>query len=185
MVADHILIIGFGGPTTLEEVPPFLRRVTEGSNIPPARIQEVQHHYELVGGRSRYNDDTFTLMHQLQANLRQRGVTLPVMVGMRNWHPFLEDVVPEIAHQGLTRGIGVILAPHRSPVSFDRYVQRVEAVVRETEGLPLSYDYVPRWHDHPLFIEAQAARVREAFETVSAMGVCSLTDKGSYGNDRW
>ena len=167
MSFDHILVIGYGGPTKPQEVRPFLEHVTRGKQIPEARLQEVLRHYEAVGGRSRYNDDTFKLARRLEHTLRRRGSTHPVFVGMRNWHPFLDDVIGAIRRRGLTRGLGIVLAPHRSPASFDEYLKSVEKVEAHVAAQEIRYEYLPPWHDHPLFIEAQADEVRQALEPLS------------------
>ena len=52
------MLIGFGGPTAPDEVRPFLDRVLQGRPVPRERYEEVVHHYELLGGRSPYNDLT-------------------------------------------------------------------------------------------------------------------------------
>ena len=168
MSFDHILVIGFGGPTKPEEVEPFLEEVTRGLNIPEARLQEVRHHYEAVGGRSRYNEHIFALATKLEERLRARGVTKPVFVGMRNWHPFLNDVMRDIQQRSLKRGIGVILAPHRSYASFERYLQNIENAKVHASAQDIQYDYLPPWHDHPLFIEAQADQVRKTLQVIPA-----------------
>ena len=49
---DAVLIISFGGPQGLDDIRPFLANVLRGRQIPPARIDEVAHHYELFGGIS-------------------------------------------------------------------------------------------------------------------------------------
>ena len=54
-----MLLIAFGGPTCPEEIRPFLARVTKGIPIPAARLEEVAHHYEAVGGKSPLNEITF------------------------------------------------------------------------------------------------------------------------------
>ncbi len=56
---DAILLIAFGGPTSPNEIRPFLARVTKGMPIPPERLEEVAHHYEAVGGKSPLNEITF------------------------------------------------------------------------------------------------------------------------------
>ena len=56
---DSILLIAFGGPEKVEDIRPFLQVVTAGRNIPKDRIEEVVHHYELMGGRSPLNELTF------------------------------------------------------------------------------------------------------------------------------
>lgn len=165
MGIDHVLVIGFGGPTKPEEIQPFLEEVTRGLPIPPARIQDVAHHYEVVGGRSPYNEHTLRLFTKLQERLRATGIGLPMFLGMRNWHPFLRDVMGDIQRQGLTHGLGVILAPHRSDASYEKYVRNVEDAKTHAAAQEIHYDYLPPWHDHPLFIEAQAAQVKRTLES--------------------
>ena len=50
---DAVLLIAFGGPERPEDVRPFLQLVTAGRRIPPERLEEVAHHYDLMGGRCR------------------------------------------------------------------------------------------------------------------------------------
>lgn len=163
---DHILLIGFGGPTRPEEVKPFLEEVTRGLRIPEARLQEVLHHYELTGGFSPYNAHAFELMERLTLSLTAAGVALPVFIGMRNWHPFLKETMQEIKQRGLKRGIGVVLAPHRSPASFEKYVNNVEEAKQEAHAQEIRYDYLKPWHGHPLFIQAQAEQVRAVLNSL-------------------
>ena len=47
---DSILLVAFGGPTRAAEIRPFLEIVTRGRRIPPERLEEVAHHYELMPG---------------------------------------------------------------------------------------------------------------------------------------
>jgi len=166
MSLDHLLLIGFGGPTKPEEITPFLEEVTRGLPIPPARINEVAHHYEVVGGRSPYNEYTLRLFNKLEAALRARDVTVPMFLGMRHWHPFLKDTIAGIARRDLTHGLGVILAPHRSDASFNKYVRAVDEAKAAASTPAPQYTYLPPWHDHPLFIEAQADEVRKTLSTL-------------------
>jgi len=161
---DHVLLIGFGGPTRPEEVKPFLEEVTRGLRIPEARLKEVAHHYERTGGSSPYNAHAFQLMEKLKPSLTAAGVTLPVFIGMRNWHPFLKETMQEIRQRGLKKGIGVICAPHRSPASFEKYLNNVEEAKQNAGAQEIRYDYLKPWHDHPLFIQAQAGHVRAVLD---------------------
>ena len=167
MSPDHILIIGFGGPERPEDVRPFLEEVTRGARVPAARLDEVAHHYAVIGGASPYNASTFRLVEALNARLRVAQATLPVFVGMRNWRPFLRDALREIHARGLRQGLGFILAPHRSDASFEKYVRSVEEA-RRLCAEEIRYDYVGPWHDHPGFSGAQAERVRDVLDTLPA-----------------
>lgn len=157
---DAILMIAFGGPEKPEDISPFLDKVTRGRPIPQERIEEVAHHYELIGGRSPLNELTFRQAHGLEADLKERGYGLPVYVGMRNWHPLLTETVIEMADRGVKRALGLIMAAHQCDASWQRYQRDVEEAISKT-GVQLSVDYTAPLFDHPLFIEASADRIYE------------------------
>jgi ferrochelatase len=162
MQFDSVLFIGFGGPRAADEIRPFLRNVVRGRNVPPERVEEVAHHYEAVGGRSPYNELTFRQAEALRARLAEEGVPLPVYVGMRNWYPYLREAIAAMVGEGRQRAVGVILAAHRSPTSDQRYRLDVERAKEANGGVGPEVEYLDPWHMHPLFLEAQAARVEEA-----------------------
>src|SRR6185295_11371925 len=86
---DAVLLISFGGPQGIDDIRPFLANVLRGRRVPPERVDEVAHHYELFGGVSPITDITRRQADGLAARLASAGHPLPVYVGMRNWHPFL------------------------------------------------------------------------------------------------
>jgi ferrochelatase len=159
---DAVLLIGFGGPEKPEDVWPFLRNVVRGQNVPEQRLHEVAHHYEAVGGVSPYNRSTRRQAAALQERLAERGLPLPVYIGMRNWHPFLQETLAQMHRAGVRRGVGIILAPHRAQTSWERYQHDVERARAALGGIGLEVLYPPPWHAHPLFLEALAQRVEEA-----------------------
>jgi ferrochelatase len=167
MEFDSILFIGFGGPTAADEIRPYLQNVVRGRNVPPERVEEVAHHYEVVGGRSPYNELTFRQAEALRARLAAEGLPLPVYVGMRNWHPYLAETVAAMARDGRQRAVGVILAAHRSPASDQQYRLNVERAREANGGAGPEVSYLDPWHAHPLFLEAQAARGEEAMPATS------------------
>src|SRR6266851_3862147 len=132
MSVDSVLMIGFGGPTRPDEIRPSLQNVVRGRNVPPERLEEVVHHYEAIGGRSPYNELTFRQAQALQARLEADGCPLPVYVGMRNWDPYLKDTIRRMIEEGVGRAIALIMAPHRSPTSWERYQLDVQRAREET-----------------------------------------------------
>ena len=158
---DSVLMIGFGGPTSPEQVMPFLARVTEGRGIPESRLLEAAHHYELAGGRSPYTAQTEQLASSVESWLAQHDVSIPVRVGMRNWDPFLLDTIAGMARSGLRHAVGVILAAHRSEVSWDRYKSDVSNAIAGA-GVAFDVTYLEPWYEEPGFIAACAARLEQA-----------------------
>ena len=49
---DAVLLIAFGGPQGRDDIRPFLQNVLRARRIPPERLDEVAHHYELFDGVS-------------------------------------------------------------------------------------------------------------------------------------
>jgi ferrochelatase len=165
---DAVLLIAFGGPTRPDEIRPFLENVTRGRHIPPARLDEVAHHYEqMPGGRSPLNELTRAQADALEVALAAEGPALPVYVGMRNWHPFLHETLAEMAARGHRRVIGVILSALRCEVSWDRYRDDVAAARARTPGAP-DVEFGDPWFAHAGFLDAVAARARDALAAVPA-----------------
>jgi ferrochelatase len=166
MPHDAVLLIAFGGPTRPEEIRPFLENVTRGRRIPPARLEEVAHHYErMPGGRSPLTELTLAQAAGLEAALAREGLALPVAVGMRNWHPFLHETLAELGARGHRRVLGVILSALRCEASWDRYKDDVAAARARTPGAP-EVDFADPWFGHPKFLDAVAARAGDALARV-------------------
>ncbi len=163
---DAVLMVGFGGPTRPDEIRPFLQNVARGRPIPPARLDEVAHHYEAMGGRSPYNELTFRQAQALRELLARQGSPIPVYAGMRNWAPYVKDVMPEVARGGARRIFCFPLAPHRSEASWQRYQQTVSEALAELGDHALTVFYPQPWHTHPLFVGAAAARINSVLESL-------------------
>jgi ferrochelatase len=153
---EAVFFISFGGPETREDIRPFLEIVTRGRRIPPERIDEVAHHYDVIGGKSPINEIT---NRQAKALQKQLG-DLPVYVGNRNWHPFLEDTLRKMAAEGIKHAVGFPTAAHRTEASWERYLNAVKAAREKVPNAP-EITYIAPWFDHPLFVEAIAARIKD------------------------
>ncbi|MFN3653337.1 MAG: ferrochelatase [Armatimonadota bacterium] len=163
MSIDSVLFVGFGGPTRPEHIMPFLETVVKGRNVPRERLEEVAHHYHEIGGRSPYNELTFRQAVALKRRLRDAyGLRLPVYAGMRNWHPFMRQVIASMNRAGRRSAAGVILAAHRSNTSLERYRLDVSRAIEANGGRGPRVRYLEPFFDDPLFLEANAARIEEA-----------------------
>jgi ferrochelatase len=163
---DSVLLIAFGGPEKPEDVRPFLEIVTAGRQIPPERIEEVAHHYEAIGGRSPLNELTRRQAEGLRRLLVREGITTPVYVGMRNWHPFLLETLAEMRDRGHRRALGIILSSFQTDASWERYVTDIAAAREKLGAGAPEVVYAPAWAEHPLFIDAMVARAADALDEV-------------------
>ncbi|MEP0844710.1 MAG: ferrochelatase [Phycisphaerae bacterium] len=166
-----VLVISFGGPAGPDDVRPFLANVLRGRRVPPERVEQVAGHYELFGGVSPLTGLTFRQARGLEQRLRAAGLELPVFVGMRNWHPFLADVLADMSERGIRRAVGFIAAAHGSYSSCTQYKENVRAAREELarRGRPdVAVTYVEPWFEHPGFIEANADHARQALSRLDA-----------------
>jgi protoporphyrin/coproporphyrin ferrochelatase len=159
---DAVLLVGFGGPTRAEEIRPFLNNVLRGRPAPPERYEEVVRHYERIDGRSPYNEITLRQAEALRGRLRREAAPIPVSVGMRNWPPYVDDSLRELAGAGARRILAFIMAAHRSEASFERYQATVAAAAQKLGAGAPAIEYPEPWHTHPKFIAALRARAGEA-----------------------
>ena len=164
---DAVLIVSFGGPQGPEEIRPFLQNVLRGRRIPPDRVEQVAHHYELFGGVSPLTALTARQADALRARLEARGLALPVYVGMRNWQPFLHDTLRTMSADGVRHAIGVIAAAHHSYSGCTQYRYNVMQARSETPAAP-HVIYAGDWHTHPGFIAAAADRIQHARASLPA-----------------
>jgi protoporphyrin/coproporphyrin ferrochelatase len=162
---DAVLVIAFGGPQGPADVRPFLANVLRGRRVSPERVEEVAHHYDLFGGVSPLTALTKRQAALLGERLRELGLPLPVYLGMRNWHPYLQDTLAQMSKDGVKRAVGFIAAAQRSYSSCTQYRENVDAARAwlAGAGLPdVEVTYVGDWHTHAGFVDANAAHIADA-----------------------
>jgi ferrochelatase len=168
---DAILLASFGGPEGQDDVIPFLRNVTRGRGIPEERLEEVATHYRAFGGVSPINDQNRQLKAAIEAELKRRGIGLPVFWGNRNWSPYLRDAVTE-AHQAGHRKLIAIGTSAYSSYSSCRQYREDFALALEKTGLGgvVQIDKVRQFFDHPGFVEPFVEGTHAALADFVAQG---------------
>ena len=162
MAKQAVLLLAHGTPETAEQIPEYLRNVVSGRPLPPSVIEEVQHRFTLVGG-SPLTEITMEQARLVQAELAAFGFPVPVYVGMRNWRPYIADVVRQMRADGIEEAAVICMAPQNSRTSVGLYRRAVEA-----EAAGLRIDFTESWADHPLLAEAFAERLRTVERRLAA-----------------
>jgi ferrochelatase len=157
-----ILLLAHGTPETIEQIPEYLRNVVSGRPMPQHVVEEIQHRYSLIG-RSPLTDLTREQGRLVEAKMAAAGDPVPVYIGMRNWRPYIPDVVKQMRADGVEQAAVICLAPQNSRTSVGLYRRAVQA-----EAGSLKFDFTDSWASHPLLAEAFAERLRAAEETLSA-----------------
>jgi protoporphyrin/coproporphyrin ferrochelatase len=152
-MTDAVLLMAYGSPERLEDVPAYYEDIRGGRPVPEKRVQELVERYRRLGidQRSPLNEVT----EQTRAAL-ERELRLPVYTGMKHWHPRLPEAVERALAGGAGRIAGLVLAPHYSRLSIGDYRRRVEEAIGGRSELL----FVDSWHTEPGLIEFLAGRVR-------------------------
>jgi ferrochelatase len=162
MGKQAVLLLAHGTPETVEQIPEYLGNVTGGRALPHEVIEEIQRRYALIG-HSPLTEITIEQGRLVEAELVAAGEPVPVYVAMRNWHPYIADVVRQMRADGVEEAAVLCLAPQNSRTSVGLYRRAVEA-----EAIGLQIDFTEGWAQHPLLIEAFAERLRPAWTRLSA-----------------
>jgi ferrochelatase len=151
-----VLLLAHGTPETIEQIPEYLRNVVSGRPLPQAVVEEIQHRYAQIG-HSPLTEITFAQARLVEAELAAAGQAVPVYAGMRNWRPYIPEVVRQMRADGIEEAAVICMAPQNSRTSVGLYRRAVEA-----EAGDLRIDFTPGWAQHPLLADAFAERLRPA-----------------------
>jgi ferrochelatase len=176
MTSRAILFLQLGGPENLEEVPGFLYRLFADPDVirvKPAILRKAiaatiaitrkntsRKLYEAIGGGSPIRRLTEEQAAGVEKLLRDRGKDVVVRAAMNCSNPFVEDVVEELAKEGVRRFLAVPLYPQYSLTTTKGALERSrEAVHKSAPGA--AFHETGSWPTHPLFVEAHAEAIRE------------------------
>ena len=162
MAKQGVLLLAHGTPQTVEQIPEYLRNVVSGRPMPQQVIEEIQHRYALIG-RSPLTELTMEQGRLVEAQLTAWGVPVRVYVGMRNWKPYIPDVVRQMRADGAEEAAVICLAPQNSRTSVGLYKRAVQA---EAGGLRI--DFTDGWARDPLLAEAFAERLQPTLARLTA-----------------
>lgn len=153
---DALLVMGFGGPTSAEQVEPFLRHVT-GGRITPQRMARVSEHYAHFGGVSPLNGQNRRLAGEVGERLRARGLDVPVALAHAHVAPFPDEVLARLAARGHRRVLTLVPAAYSSYVGCRSYREALAAAIPvDADGAPLlEVAKINPFHDLPALIDAQ------------------------------
>ncbi|MEO1994598.1 MAG: ferrochelatase [Planctomycetaceae bacterium] len=165
---DALVIVGFGGPEQPDDVIPFLENVLRGRSVPRSRLLEVAEHYHHFGGVSPLNEQVRALIAALSRELVEQQIDLPIYWGNRNWHPLLEETMQQVARNGHSRVLALVLSAYSSYSSCRQYREDIQRAQQAVGGQAPQVDKIRAFFNHPGFIEANVARLAEALERATS-----------------
>ena len=161
-----VLLLTYGSPVTLADVPQYLANVRGGRPVPEEELKELEaeftRRYDLIGGSpliARTREQAAALQDELTRQFPD-GPTFRTGIGMRFSEPTIAQAVHEMA-AGVDRIIGIIMSPQYSPIIMSGYNRALDAAVAALGSDAPAVTMAGAWYDEPLFQEALAERVRQ------------------------
>ncbi len=176
-----VLLLNLGGPDKLEDVGPFLYNLFSDPEIirlpipwlqkPLAwfiasrRTKKSQNNYKQIGGSSPLRRITEEQGDALRQQLKDMGEDVKIYVGMRYWHPFTEEAIARLTHDGIERVVILPLYPQFSISTSGSSFRLLETIWRENPQLQnIEYTVIPSWYKQQGYLQAMAQLIEQELE---------------------
>ena len=154
-----VILLAYGGPDSLDDIPEYLLDIRGGRPTPQALIDDITDRYRQIGGNSPLLNITRDVATKVESL-----INTPVYAGMRHWTPYIADVVDQMAADGVEHIAAICMAPHYSTLSIGKYREKLEAAVagfQNGTGQAISLTFVDSWHTQPSYLAGIAQNVRQ------------------------
>jgi ferrochelatase len=151
-----VVLMAYGSPERLADVPAYYADIRGGRPIAPEHLDDLVQRYRRLGIEAANPLNAIT--EQTRAALeRELGPeAIPVFTGMKHWTPRIADAAQRALAAGARTVVGLVLAPHYSRLSIAGYERQLEEALAGRAELV----FVQSWHDEPGFVDLLADRVR-------------------------
>jgi len=160
-----VLVMAHGTPATPRDIEPFYTRIRRGSPPSPDQLADLRRRYDAIGGTSPLAERTAGQVAGITAALeaRHRG-RFRVAYGAKHTDPSIEAAAVALASSGVSKVVGLVLAPHRSSMGSGQYLERAAGAIREHGTVP--FVGIAQWYDAPGFPELIGERLNAALESL-------------------
>jgi protoporphyrin/coproporphyrin ferrochelatase len=153
-VSAAVVLMAYGSPERLEDVPAYYADIRGGRPIKPENLEDLVQRYRALGIEDESPLNAIT--EETRAALERELEGTPVFTGMKHWTPRIAEAADRAVASGAQTVVGLVLAPHFSELSIAGYREQLEAALAGRAELV----FVDSWHDEPGFVELLADRVR-------------------------
>jgi ferrochelatase len=149
-----VVLMAYGSPERLADVPAYYADIRGGRPIPPQLLEDLVERYRRLGIDDGSPLNAITA--ETRAALERELGDVPVFTGMKHWSPRIAEAAEAAVAGGADTVVGLVLAPHYSSMSIAGYREQLDGALAERAELA----FIESWHDEPDFIDLLAERVR-------------------------
>lgn len=184
-VKKGVILLNLGGPDRLEAIRPFLYNLFSDRDIiklgpgflqkPIAylisllRTKKSMEAYKLIGGFSPLRSITLAQAEALKERLRFKDYS--VYIGMRYWHPFIEEAVEDIKRDKITHLLALPLYPQYSIATSGSSLNHLKKCLKDTGIL---FNSINSWPDNPYYTKALRELIKDAINKLKTPDNCHI-----------
>jgi ferrochelatase len=158
--------MAYGTASGPDDIERYYTDIRGGRAPSPEHLAELTERYAAIGNAFPLLDTTRAQAEGIVERLRGDGKReVRAYLGMKHSPPFIPEAVDTMIGDGVSRAVGIVMAPHWSGMSIETYVSRAAAAVAE-RGTDLDITFVRSFHDHPLYIRWVADHLRATLDAV-------------------
>ena len=156
MSGPAVILMAYGSPDRLADVPAYYADIRGGRPIRPEHLDDLVSRYRALGIDDSSAPSPLNAVTEETRAALERALGIPVLTGMRHWHPRIAAAVETAVERGQDLLVGLVLAPHWSSLSIAKYEELFDAAVAgraETR-------FVRSWGSDPGFVDVLVRRLR-------------------------
>ncbi|HEX6844443.1 MAG TPA: ferrochelatase [Actinomycetota bacterium] len=163
-----VLVMAYGTASGPDDIERYYTDIRGGRTPAPEHLQDLKDRYAAIGNVFPLLDTTRAQADGIveRLNADADGRSYRAFLGMKHSPPFIPEGVAAMAEAGITRAVGIVMAPHWSGMSVETYVDRAQQAI-EDQGFAVEMSFVRSFHDHPLFVAYLADRLRETLAALT------------------
>ena len=156
MTRPAVILMAYGSPDRLSDVPAYYADIRDGRPIRPELLDDLVARYRRLGVDDGDDPSPLNAVSEETRAALERALGIAVLTGMRHWEPRISSAVDAALELGHDTLVGLVLAPHWSSLSIAKYMTQFDDAVHgraETR-------FVREWGSEPGFVELLGRRVR-------------------------
>ena len=175
-----VILLNMGGPENESDIRPFLKNLFSDREIIQLPLQpilsrliiffrtpKVIENYRKIGGGSPLIRITRAQAEALEKQLRAQGLDASVHVAMRYTPPRADEAVEAALATGAVSLLVLPLYPHNSRATTGSSLNDLHRAI-QARSETLEIKEITSWCDHPAYLDALAAKVREGLDAFPA-----------------
>ncbi|AZV41622.1 ferrochelatase [Peribacillus asahii] len=162
-----LLVMAYGTPNKEEDIERYYTHIRHGRRPSDELLEDLKGRYKAIGGLSPLARITEGQAEGLEKRLNeiQDEIEFKAYLGLKHIEPFVEDAVKQMADDGITEAVSIVLAPHFSTFSVKSYNGRAQD---EAAKYGLKITSVESWYDEPKFIQFWVNELNDVIDCMTA-----------------